>query len=50
MSQDTNMENPMKTYYELRYGNTPYIGCGLYVGNTGSPQRVVTREEYDNQL
>ena len=27
-------ENPMKTYYELRYGDTNYNGLGLY--NVGS--------------
>ena len=27
-------ENPMKTYYELRYGDTNYVGLGLY--NVGS--------------
>jgi hypothetical protein len=50
MSQDANNENPMKTYYELVYCDTPYIGGGLYVGGTGSQRRIMTHEEYNNQI
>jgi hypothetical protein len=32
-------ENPMKTYYELRYEDTNYIGLGLY--NVGSKEHPI---------
>jgi hypothetical protein len=39
-------ENPMKTYYDLCYGNTNYIGLGLYnVGSNTQPILVNSNEQ-----
>jgi hypothetical protein len=41
-------ENPMKTYYDLRYGDTNYIGLGLY--NIGSDTEPKLAKSNDRRL
>jgi len=41
-------ENPMKTYYELCYGDTKYIGLGLY--NVGSKERPILVNSNDPRV
>ena len=52
MGSDNNQmkvnENPMKTYYDLRYGDTNYIGLGLY--NIGSDTEPILAKSNDRRL
>jgi hypothetical protein len=41
-------ENPMKTYYELCYGDTNYIGLGLY--NVGSDRQPILVNSSDPRV
>ena len=41
-------ENPMKTYYELCYGDTNYIGLGLY--NVGSDTQPILVNSSDPRV
>ena len=52
MGSDNNQmkmnENPMKTYYDLMYGDTNYIGLGLY--NIGSDIEPILVKSNDRRL
>ena len=52
MGSDNNQmkvnENPMKTYYDLRYGDTNYIGLGVY--NIGSDTEPILAKSNDRRL